>query len=107
MTGHLTEHHKYMLLEIKDHIEYLEGKIENLEKKLEEKLSVYQTEIELLDTIPGVDKKAAVGIISEIGIDMSSFADEQKLASWAGMCPGNNESAGKKKVRESHTEIRH
>jgi transposase len=97
MTGRLTDHHKYMLLEIKDHIKYLEDKIENLEKKLEEKLAAYQTEIELLDTIPGVDKQAAIGIISEIGTDMSAFADEQKFASWAGMCPGNNESAGKKK----------
>ena len=106
MTGRLTEHHKYMLLEIKDHIKYLEKKIENLEEKLEEKLSAYQTEIELLDTVPGVDKKAAIGIISEIGTDMSVFADEQKFASWAGMCPGNNESAGKKKVLGQHTGIR-
>lgn len=97
MTGRLTEHHKYMLLEIKDHIKYLEEKIEKLEQKLEEKLSAYQMEIELLDTIPGVDTEAAIGIISEIGTDMSVFADEQKFASWAGMCPGNNESAGKKK----------
>jgi len=98
MTGRLTEHHKYMLLEIKDHIKYLEEKIKHLEQKLEDKLSAYQTEINLLDTIPGVDTKAAIGIISEIGTDMSVFADEQKFASWAGMCPGNNESAGKKKV---------
>ena len=100
MTGRVTEHHKYMLLEIKDHIKYLEEKIENLEQKLEEKLSAYKTEIDLLDTIPGVDIEAAIGIISEIGTDMSVFADEQKFASWAGMCPGNNESAGKKKVQE-------
>jgi transposase len=97
MTGRLTEHHKYMLLEIKDHIKYLEEKIKHLEQKLEEKLSAYQTEIQLLDTIPGVDTEAAIGIISEIGTDMSVFANEQKFASWAGMCPGNNESAGKKK----------
>ena len=100
MTGRLTEHHKYMLLEIKDHIKYLEEKIEKLEQKLEEKLSAYQAEIELLDTIPGVDTESAIGIISEIGTDMSVFADEQKFASWAGLCPGNNESAGKKKVQE-------
>ena len=97
MTGRLTEHHKYMLLEIKDHIKYLEEKIKHLEQKLEDKLSAYQAEIELLDTIPGVDTEAAIGIISEIGTDMSAFANEQKFASWAGMCPGNNESAGKKK----------
>jgi transposase len=98
MTGRLTDHHKYMLLEIKDHIKYLEVKIKHLEQKLEEKLSAYQMEIKLLDTIPGVDIEAAIGIISEIGTDMSVFDNEQKFASWAGMCPGNNESAGKKKV---------
>ena len=100
MTGRLTEHHKFMLLEIKDHIKYLETKIESLEKKLEDKLSAYRMDIQLLDTIPGVDKESAIGIISEIGTDMSVFADEQRIASWAGMCPGNNESAGKKKVQE-------
>jgi transposase len=56
MTGRLTEHHKYMLLEIKDHITYLEGKIATLAKKLEEKLSAYHSDIQLLDTIPGVDE---------------------------------------------------
>ena len=100
MTGRLTEHHKFMLLEIKDHIKYLEQKIGNLEQKLEEKLSAYQTEIDLLDTIPGLDKESAIGIISEIGINMDVFPDAEHLASWAGMCPGNNESAGKKKVQE-------
>ena len=104
MTGRLTEHHKYMLLEIKDHITYLEEKIKKLELKLEEKLSAYQTEIDLLDTIPGIDKEAAIGILSEIGPDMTVFPDEQHLSSWAGMSPGNNESAGKKKVQEQHTE---
>jgi transposase len=106
MTGRLTEHHKYMLLEIKDHITYLEGKIATLAKKLEEKLSAYHSDIQLLDTIPGVDKEAAIGILSEIGSDMSMFANEQKFASWAGLCPGNNESAGKKKVPESRTATR-
>jgi transposase len=96
MTGRLTEHHKFMLLEIKDHIKYSEKKIENLEQKLEDKLSAYQTEIDLLDTIPGIDKESAIGIISEIGIDMTVFPDAEHLSSWAGMSPGNNESAGKK-----------
>jgi len=100
MNGRLTDHHKYMLLEIKDHITYLEDKIDKLEKKLEEKLDAYKSEIALLDTIPGVHTESAIGIISEIGTDMSAFANEQKFASWAGMCPGNNESAGKKKVQE-------
>ena len=97
MTGRVTDHHKYMLLEIKDHIKYLGEKIEKLEQKLETKLSAYQTEIDLLDTIPGIDKEAAIGILSEMGTDMTVFPDAGHLSSWAGMSPGNNESAGKKK----------
>ena len=58
---------------------------------------------ELLSTIPGVDKDSAAYILSEIGNQMDQFPNEQHLASWAGLCPGNNESAGKKKVQGSHT----
>jgi transposase len=56
-----------------------------------------------LETIPGVGKDAAAGILAEIGNDMEQFPNEQHLASWAGMSPGNNESAGKKKVVERPT----
>jgi len=60
----------------------------------------------LLQTIPGVGKEGAIGIVSEIGVDMDVFPDEHHLASHSGMCPGNNESAGKKKVQKHGMEIK-
>ena len=71
--------------------------IERLETQIDKATESYQIEIESLQTIPGVGKDSAVSIISEIGVDMSKFPNEQHLSSWAGMSPGNNETGGKKK----------
>jgi transposase len=62
-----------------------------------------QEAIGLLTTIPGVDKTAAKKIVAETGLDMEAFGSEKKLAKWAGICPGNNESGGKKKADEPPT----
>jgi transposase len=105
LKGRFTEHHHFMIKQMFNHIAYLEGQITELENQLDILLADYKTEIELLQDIPGISKTAAVGIISEIGADMQVFKDEHHLSSWAGMCPGNNESAGKKKVQEQHKEI--
>jgi len=105
LKGRFTEHHYFMIKQMFNHIAYLEGQIAELENQLDVLLSDYKTEIELLQDVPGIDKTAAVGIISEIGTDMEVFKNEHHLASLAGMCPGNNESAGKKKVQEQHKEI--
>ncbi|WP_153055346.1 transposase, partial [Streptococcus suis] len=63
----------------------------------------YENHVEILDSIPGIDVITASVIISEVGVDMSQFPTSEHLASWAGLCPGNNESAGKKRS----TKIRH
>src|SRR6266550_149215 len=68
-----------------------------LEQRLEEKLQPYEAQVNLLDEIPGVDWTLAAAIIAELGVDMSVFGSVSQLASWAGLCPGNNESAGKRK----------
>jgi transposase len=60
-------------------------------------ISPFGPQVELLDTVPGVDMRTAEGIIAEIGVDMGLFGSSQRLASWAGMCPGNHESAGKQR----------
>lgn len=85
----------YLLKAIMTHIEELEGKIENFSKEIEKISEPYREELELLKTIPGVGENIAVCIISEIGVDMGQFASHKHLASWAGISPGNNESAGK------------
>jgi len=102
LTGNLTGHHKFMLKMVKQSIKDKELLISELDKQIDNKLKENEMvlDAELLSTIPGVDKEAAAYILSEIGNDMERFPDEQHLASWAGLSPGNNESAGKKKVQE-------
>ena len=99
LKGKLTEHHKFMLSTIKGSIQEKETLIEKLDTRIEEHLKSNELILdwELLQTIPGVGKDAAAGILAEVGNNMDKFPNEQHLASWAGMSPGNNESAGKKK----------
>ena len=79
---------------------YLKAEIIFIEQNTENIIQSFNTEYQLLQTIPGIKQKAAKTIIAEIGTDMSIFPTPQHLSSWAGLCPGNNESAGKKKVPE-------
>jgi len=97
LTGRITAHHKFMIKTMRENISHLESQVAMIEKEMEKNLVKYEEEINLLQTIPGVGKEGAIGIISEIGADMEVFPDEHHLASWSGMSPGNNESAGKKK----------
>lgn len=100
ITGNVSEHHRFMLQTIMESMSKIEDTIIKLDAQIEKQTSDYGIEIELLDSIPGVDKDGAVGIIAEIGTDMEVFPNQKHLAKWAGMCPGNNESGGKKKVEE-------
>ena len=99
LKGKLTGHHKFMLTTIKESIKEKESLIGKLDARIEEHLKANELMLdsELLQTIPGVGKDAAAGILAEVGNTMDQFPNEQHLASWAGMSPGSNESAGKKK----------
>jgi len=97
LRGRFRPHHRFMLEQILSHLDFLDETIERVSKEVENRIVPFQKEIELLKTIPGVDQKTAEVIISEIGVDMSRFPSHRHLASWAGLCPGNNESAGKRK----------
>lgn len=97
ITGYVTDHHRFMMQTILESIEKTEDIIAKIDSQIAEQTKEYGLEIELLETIPGVGHDGAIGIISEIGVDMSVFPDEKHIAKWAGMCPGNNETAGKKK----------
>jgi len=98
ITGNVTGHHRFMLQTIMESIVKIEDTITKLDCQIRKQTAQYGLEIELLDSIPGVDKDGAICIIAEIGADMGVFPDQKHLAKWAGMCPGNNESGGKKKV---------
>ena len=99
LTGKLTDHHRFMLSMVKKSIKEKELLIADLDKEIDKKLQENEMvlDAELLSGIPGVDKEAATYILSEIGNNMEQFPNEEHLASWAGLSPGNNESAGKKK----------
>lgn len=97
LNGKLTAHHQFMLKTIKRSMTDKEALIEELNQQIEVATKAYQVDIENLQTIPGVGKESAIGIISEIGGDMSRFPNQNHLSSWSGMSPGNNESGGKKK----------
>jgi len=97
LTGYITDHHKFMLRTILGNMAKTESTIAEIDQKLDAVLEPYNLERELLETIPGVGREVAIAIIAEIGTDMSRFPDQKHLASWAGMSPGSNESAGKNK----------
>lgn len=105
LQGHLRKHHCFMIRSHLELISHLTKCLAELEKELEQCMKPYEQQWELLTTIPGINKIAAAGVIAEIGVNMNQFPNAANLASWAGLCPGNNESAGKKKVPESIQEI--
>jgi len=107
ITGRLTPNHIFLLRSMQKHITSLEGQIEEIDLEVGKHIKDFEEEIELLQTIPGVGKEGAIGIVAEIGVDMSVFPSEHHLASHSGMCPGNNESAGKKKSSRTRQGNKH
>jgi transposase len=89
--------HLFVLSEIMSHIEEIEARMARFEKALLGGLVAWQPQLVLLQTIPGIDQMGAAMLLVEISPDMGSFGSAEKLASWVGICPGNNESAGKRK----------
>lgn len=96
--GFITEHHIYMIGIFRQEIAHREQTIEKLNERIRQILQPYDNVLELLKKVPGISSKSVEDLVAEIGLDMSMFPSEKNLASWAGMSPGNNESAGKKKV---------
>lgn len=96
----MTDAQKYPMRLIRAHIDYMTSSINDVDSMIENLIaseSDYENAIQLLCTIPGVKRDSAITIISEIGIDMSQFSSSKRLCCWAGLTPGSNESAGKKK----------
>lgn len=97
LEGELSARHLFLLKKLQAHISYLNGEINELDEYLFAAMEPYRKQWEILQTIPGIDEISAALLIIEIGVDMQQFGSREQLCSWAGMCPGNNESAGKKK----------
>jgi transposase len=99
LEGRFGPHHALMCRLHLDHLAYLEQMIAKLDAQVETMMRPYRTEQDLLATIPGIGQLAAAAIISEIGADVRAFfPSAARLASWAGICPGNHESAGKQRT---------
>lgn len=96
--GFVDEHQKYLLKLIRKDIGQTQVLIDELSERIKALLAPYDNAVGRLKEIPGLSTKVVEDLIAEIGLDMSPFPTEKNLASWAGMSPGNNESAGKKKV---------
>jgi transposase len=97
LAGELTDEHRFALAELMDQIEDLERRIARFSDNLLKGLAPQQGLLQALQRIPGLDERGAAMLLVEIGDDMDAFGAAQKLASWAGVCPGNHESAGKRK----------
>ena len=97
ITGFFEDHHRFQLIGMMELIENFEGKISEITERLDTLTVEHQDLLDRLDEIPGIDKKSAQSIVSEIGVTLDEFVCMAALASWAGLCPGNNESAGKRK----------
>ncbi len=97
LEGRFDDVHALWIGAILAHIDFLDEQIDRLSDAIEEQIRPFAPAVELLRTIPGVQRRAAEVIISEIGTDMSVFPTAKHLASWAGQCPGNDQSAGKRR----------
>lgn len=93
---HPTDHFRFLLRELLEELDRLDGKVLLLEHRINERMRPYEEPIVRLRDVPGLDRTTAWTLISEIGLDMSRFPSPGHLASWAGLCPGNSESAGKR-----------
>jgi len=96
LEGRVKPYHQFVLTELLGQIDNLDEAIARFDKEIEKYCDPFEVEVELLDTIPGIARRNAEVIVAEIGIDMSRFPTADHLASWAGVAPGNNESAGKR-----------
>jgi len=95
--GEVEEHHRFLLGMLMEQVEFLERQIGKLSERLRAVLPApFEAAVARLETVPGIDRRAAENIVAEVGADLEPFASIGHLASWVGICPGNHESAGKR-----------
>jgi transposase len=96
LDGRLVGRHRTLLQHLLAHIDFLDQSIAELEAEIEQCLAPFEPAVALAQTLPGIAETAATAIIAELGTDMTRFASDKHLASWAGVCPGNKQSGGKR-----------
>jgi transposase len=97
LEGRVREHHRFLLAEYLDEWDALEDRIRRMEAEIDTRIRPFEAAVTLWQTLPGVDRVTACNLVAEIGVDVKPFPSAQHLASWAALCPGNHESAGKRK----------
>jgi transposase len=96
--GRFTAHHAFLIGSMLEHIGFLDEQIAAFDERIRQQVQPFEPQISLLDAIPGIARRSAEQIIAELGPDMARFPTAGHAASWAGLCPGNNESAGKRRT---------
>lgn len=110
LKGFIGPHQRMILKSMRQHIDFLAEELKKLDEEIKERMRPFEGQVKRLDAISGVGERSAQTILAEIGTDMSAFPSAGHLASWAGMCPGNNESAGKKRsgrTRQGNSTLKH
>ena len=97
LTGQVRSHHRFLLQEVLTHLDELNGRIHTLDQRIREATAPHEAIIERLDAIPGVNRRTAESILAEVGTDVAAFPSAKHLASWACLCPGNDQSANKRR----------
>jgi transposase len=97
LAGQFQAHHRFMVAQQLIHIDFLEGLIERVSIEIAERVCPFEAAVALLDTIPGIGRRIAEIFVAEVGVEMSRFPTAAHLAAWAGLAPGNNESAGRRR----------
>jgi transposase len=97
LAGTFSDHHRFLVAQHLSHIDYLDEAIEQLDHQIQDKIRPFEAQVEVWDSIPGIGRRTAEIIVAEVGADLKPFDDAKHLASWSGMCPGNNESGGKRR----------
>src|SRR5258708_26598881 len=109
LEGRMTEHHRFLLRQLFDHLRFTESKLLEIEQEIDKRMVPFEDKVTRLCTIPGVDQVTAWGLLAEIGLDMNQFPSSGHLASWACLCPGSFESAGKRlsgRMRKGNVSLR-
>jgi transposase len=97
LAGYFRAHHAFLVSQLLAHLDYLDEAIATVGSQIDVVMALFADDLAYLDTIPGVNQRTAKVLIAELGVDMTVFPTAQHVASWAGLCPGQNESAGKRR----------